>query len=169
MVVSGIILVSLPCVTHSFLKPRLGSTSNVDISVTKASALANAIGVMLIGFAPSRVSYICCLTVWTLGSGLRASLRSFITGMVESREAIEEIYLGIGMTETLGGMIATAGWSGVFAEVLGMSYWVMRVPFIVSSVLLVVVFGCVWMLRRFDTVLPAARGLMSDDDNDGMI
>lgn len=89
-----------------------------------------------------------------VGSGLGASLRSFCTGMMDSREAIEEIYLGIGMMETLANIISTAGWSAAFSEVLGLSYWVMRVPFLVSAFLLVVVFACVWVLGTFDKVLP---------------
>ncbi|KUJ06974.1 uncharacterized protein LY89DRAFT_726106 [Mollisia scopiformis] len=164
MVVSGIILVSLPYITHSLLKPRLGSSSSVDIFVTKASVLAHAVGVVLIGFAPSRVGFIFSMTIWTLGSGLGASLRSFCTGMMESREAIEEIYLGIGMMETLANIVSTASWSAAFSEVLEMKYWVMRLPFMVSSSLLVVVFACVWVLGRFDRVLPTmSEGLMNDD------
>ncbi|KAE8450394.1 hypothetical protein EG329_006468 [Mollisiaceae sp. DMI_Dod_QoI] len=166
MIVSGIILVSLPYITHNLLKPRLGSSSKVDIFVAKASVLANAVGVVLVGFAPSRVWFVFSLTVWTLGSGLGASLRSFVTGMMDSREAIEEIYLGIGMMETMANIVATAGWSGVFAEVLGMGYWIMRLPFIVSAVLLMGVFVCIWVLGRFDMVLlRTAEGFMSDDND----
>lgn len=171
MIVSGIILISLPFLTHSLLKPRLGSSSAVDISVAKFSVLVHAIGVVLIGFAPERKWFIFSLTVWTLGSGLGASLRSFCTGMMDSREAIEEIYLGIGMMETLANIVSTAGWSAAFSEVLGKRYWVMRVPFLVSAGLLGVVFVCVWVLGTFDKVLPLREGgvsegggLMSDDD-----
>lgn len=135
MVVSGIILVSLPNVSHNLLKPRLGSSSAIDIWICKASVLANAVGVVLIGFAPTRMWFIFSMTVWTMGSGLGASLRSYITGMMDSKEKIEEIYLGIGMMETLASIVATAGWSGVFAEVLGLNYWVMRLPFIMSSMI----------------------------------
>lgn len=168
MVVSGIILVSLPHVSHNLLKPRLGSSSAVDIWICKASVLANAVGVVLIGLAPTRLWFIFSMTVWTMGSGLRASLRSYITGMMDTKEKIEEIYLGIGMMETLASIVATAGWSGMFAEVLGLSYWVMRLPFILSSVILLCVFGCVWVLGNFDRVLPHAMevgGLMSDDND----
>ncbi|CZR63246.1 uncharacterized protein PAC_13143 [Phialocephala subalpina] len=168
MIVSGIILISLPYVSHNLLKPRLGSSSSVDIWICKASVLANAIGVILIGFAPTRIWFISSMTVWTMGSGLGASLRSFVTGMMDSKEGIEEIYLGIGMMETLANIIATAGWSGVFAEVLGLSYWVMRTPFLVSSVILMGVFGCVWVLGNFDKVLARvveAEGVIGDDND----
>lgn len=108
-----------------------------------------------------------------MGSGLGASLRSFCTGMMDSREAIEEIYLGIGMMETLANIVSTASWSAAFSEVLGLSYWVMRGPFLVSAVSLLVVFGCVWVLGTFDRGLPVRsgsvlgedEGLMNDDDD----
>jgi hypothetical protein len=56
MSVSGCLLLSLPLLSHHILKPRLVTTSSVDIFVTKASVLAIALGVLCMGFAPTRAS-----------------------------------------------------------------------------------------------------------------
>lgn len=107
------------------------------------------VGILCVGFAPGKVSYIMALTVWKLGHGLIDALRSYVTGLLERKEDVEQLYLGIGMMETLGGMIATAVWSGLFATVLGKGYLVSRLPFMVSSVILLSGYVCVWVLGRF--------------------
>ncbi|KAH9220143.1 hypothetical protein DL95DRAFT_456676 [Leptodontidium sp. 2 PMI_412] len=149
-VISAIILLTLPTISHKILKPRLGSSvSEVDLFVAKFSAVAHVVGILCVGFAPGKVSYIMALTVWKLGHGLIDALRSYVTGLLERKEDVEQLYLGIGMMETLGGMIATAVWSGLFATVLGKGYLVSRLPFMVSSVILLSGYVCVWVLGRF--------------------
>ena len=48
------------------------------------------------------------VTVYTMGCGMMDSLRGFVTGLIESKEALEELYLGIAMVETFEGIVATA-------------------------------------------------------------
>ncbi|KAG4437358.1 hypothetical protein IFR05_007164 [Cadophora sp. M221] len=150
MVISATILLTLPTISHKILKPRLGgSVSEVDLFVAKFSAVAHVLGILCVGFAPGKVSYILALMVWKLGHGLMDALRSYVTGLLETKEDVEQLYLGIGMMETLGGMIATAAWSGLFAKVLGKGYLVSRLPFMISAVLLLGGYVCVWVLGRF--------------------
>jgi hypothetical protein len=73
---------------------------------------------------------------------------------MENKEAVEQLYMGIGMVETMAGMVATASWSGDFSRVLGMGYWFLRAPFLVSSCILLLAFGGVCVLGRFDRELP---------------
>lgn len=101
------------------------------------------------GFAPEKVTYILALTLWKLGHGLVDALRSYVTGLLENKEDLEQLYMGIGMVETLAGMIATAAWSGLFAMVLGKGYFVSRLPFVISSVALLGCCACVWVLGKF--------------------
>jgi hypothetical protein len=151
MIVSGVLLLSLPTVSQHYLKPRLGgSTSNVDIFVTKASIIFAAVGILCMGFAPSRVTYILAVTTFTLGSAMDDSLRSFVTGLMENKEAVQQLYIGIGMVSTVGGMLATAVWTGVFSKVLGMGSWLVRIPFVVCSAILLTAFVFVCVLGRFN-------------------
>ena len=161
MMLSGVMLMLLPIITARFLKPRLGgSTSSVDLFMTKASVLAAVMGVICMGFAPTKAAYVAAVIIWTMGCGLTDSLRGFVTSKTECKDAVEELYLGIGMVETFGGMIATAFWSGLFSNVLGMSYWVSRIPFMLSSVILLGVFGCVCVLVKYNK---ASRTTEVDD------
>ena len=146
-VISSILFLILPTISHKILKPRLGgSVSEVDLFVTKFSAVAHVVGILCIGFAPTNASYVVGVTVWRLGHGLLDALRSYVTGLLENKEDIEQLYLGIGMVETLGAMIATAAWSGLFAKVLGQGYLLSRLPFMASSMILLGCCACIWML-----------------------
>lgn len=148
MIVSGIVLLSLPALTH-FLTRRthFASASTVDIFIAMLSILANALGLLLMAFAPTRVTYVAANGFFTLGCGVYDSLRSFVTGQV-SKEEIEDLYLGIAMMETMGSMFATVGWSGVLAEVLEKGYWLERIPFMGAAGVLVGVAGCMFVLGR---------------------
>jgi hypothetical protein len=165
MIIAGSLLLSLPLIS-SLLKPILGSTSRVDIFIAQTSVFANVLGLILMALAPSRETYVIAMAVWTLGVGLSDSLRSYVTGLLESKEAVEKLYLGIGMVETLGGMLATAFWSGILAEVLGKGYWLERIPFVASSAILVVVLGFVFVLGRFGRKLAGLDGDRNGNGND---
>ncbi|KAK0120854.1 hypothetical protein ONS96_011054 [Cadophora gregata f. sp. sojae] len=148
-VISAILFLTLPTISHKILKPRLGgSVLEADLFVTKFSAVAHVLGILCIGFAPTRASYILGVTIWRLGHGLMDALRSYVTGLLENKDDVQQLYLGIGMVETLGAMIATAAWSGIFAKVLGKGYLLSRFPFMADSVILFGCCACIWMLGR---------------------
>lgn len=109
------------------------------------------VGILCIGFAPTKVSYIVGVTVWRLGHGLMDALRSYVTGLLENKEDVEQLYLGIGMVETLGAMIATAAWSELFATVLKKGYLLSRLPFMETSVILLGCCACIRVLGRFES------------------
>ncbi|PBP28178.1 hypothetical protein BUE80_DR000964 [Diplocarpon rosae] len=151
MSVASAILLTLPTLSHCFLKPRLGgSILDVDLLVTKISTLAHSVGIIAMGFAPGRFSYILGITVWKLGFGMTDALRSYVTGLATSTEEVEQLYLGIGMVEMLAGILATASWSGIFSHVLGKGYLLTRLPFVGSSVVFFGCLACVCALGRFD-------------------
>lgn len=148
MIVSGLVLLSLPVLTR-FLTRRafFTSASAVDVLIAMSSILANALGLLLMAFAPTRATYVAAVGFFIFGCGVYDSLRSFVTGQV-SKEEVEDLYLGIAMMETMGSMFATVGWSGVLAEVLEKGYWLERIPFMGASGVLVGVAGCVFILGR---------------------
>jgi hypothetical protein len=129
LIISGSILLSLPYLSKSLLLPRLGSSSTVDHYLTSVSLAFAALGLSLMAISLNRFFYIGAITVFTLGSGLLDSLRSFATGLMGDKEEVENLYIGIGLVETLGGMAATAGWNWIFSEVLGAGWMLRRAPF----------------------------------------
>ena len=144
MIVSGAILFSLPTLTSKYLTPRLESSSAVDMLVSKSSLMFLFMGLGLRGVAPTRVYYVLALTISTLGAPVVDSLRSFSTGLISEKEDVEKLYLGISMVETIGGMIATAVWSGLFSNILGKGWILERMPF--WGCLLTI--GGVWLVLR---------------------
>lgn len=134
MIPSGAILLSLPYLSRKFLYPRLNNDSAlVDIFIVKISVAALAVGLLFMGFAPNKITYIAAITVWTAGIGWTDSLRSFVTSMVVDQAEIDKLYIGIGMIETVASMIGTAGWSAAYAKVVSEGWFVKRILFIVGS------------------------------------
>ncbi|CAL3971434.1 unnamed protein product [Diplocarpon coronariae] len=151
MSIASATLLVLPALSHRFLKPRLGgSILEVDLFVTKISTLAHSVGIVAMGFAPGRFSYILGITVWKVGFGMTDALRSYVTGLATSTEQVEQLYLGIGTVEMLAGIIATASWSGIFSQVVGKGYLLTRLPFVGSSVVFLGCLACICALGRFD-------------------
>lgn len=151
MSVAFLILLTLPAISRRFLQPRFGgSVLGVDLFVTKICTLGHCVGVIFMAFSPNRAGYILSITVWNLAYGMTDALRGFVTGVAKSKEEVEQIYLGIGMAEMIAGIVASAAWSSLFAEVLGSGYLLTRLPFVGSAV---VFFGCycfVCALGQFD-------------------
>lgn len=110
-------------------------------------------GLGLMSVAPNRICYVLALTVCTLSIPLSDSLRSFSTGLISDKEEIEKLYLGIGMLETIGGMIATALWSGLFSSVLGRGWILERIPFWGCLVIIGGIWFVLRMLARFGLVV----------------
>jgi len=77
------------------------------------------------------------------------SLRSFSTGIIGDGEEMEKLYLGIGLTETLGGMASSVMWTGLFSQVVGKGWWVERLPFWGVLVCMIAVGWAVVRLGRF--------------------
>jgi hypothetical protein len=51
---------------------------------------------------------VAAVAVYTMGCGLLDSLRGFVMDLIESKKAVEELYLGIAMVETFGAMVAAS-------------------------------------------------------------
>lgn len=91
---------------------------------------------------------IAAVVVGNFGAGTYDALRGFVTGLLGGKDEIEQFYVGIGITETVGGMLGTVAWSAVFREVVGSLPWVLRIPYGLCTVLMVGVLFCVVILGR---------------------
>jgi hypothetical protein len=100
------------------------------------------------------------LTVYTLGTPLPDSLRSFSTGLIGNKEDVEMLYLGIDMMETIAGMVSTALWSGLLSSVLGNGWVLERAVFWCCLGFMV---GAMFVLRNLEKY-----GLGTKQEGDGV-
>lgn len=129
MIVTASILLLLGPLSKRYLLPYLHTTASVDLSLSQISLSFAFLGLLLMALSPSRITYVLGITLYTLGSSFKDSLRSFTTGLLDGREKVERCYLGIGLVETVGAMAASAAWMGIFSAVVGKQWWVERMPF----------------------------------------
>ena len=147
--VSFVVLLSLPTLS-SIANPHFGGCSTkVDFFMVKASVIAWGVGVLLTALAPTRESLIAAVVIGNFGAGAYDAMRGFVTGLLGGKDEIEQFYVGIGIMETVGGMLGTVAWSAVFREVVGMRLWVLRLPYGLCTMLMVGALGCVVVLGRF--------------------
>ncbi|KAL7273446.1 hypothetical protein RUND412_003701 [Rhizina undulata] len=147
LLVSGLVLVSLPYISKRLLKPMLGSTRRTDLWVVKASLLINIVGALCIGFAPTKIFFVVSLTIYSTGAGLYDSLKSFATGFLR-REEITRLYVGISLVETVGSLIAGPLWSGIFSLALSVNFLGYGLPFWLCSLCFICAFTTVLFLER---------------------
>jgi FtsH-binding integral membrane protein len=57
------------------------------------------------------------------------SLRSYSTNLIDNKDEVQKLYLGIGLATTLGGMASSAMWSGTLSAALGKGWFLERAPF----------------------------------------
>jgi hypothetical protein len=148
MIVTALVLLSLPALS-TLLNTHYHNTSRVDITLTQFFLVFSFLGLLAMALAPTRAAYVAAITIYTFGSGVRDSLRSFSTGLLGGSGEVEKCYLGIGLVETLGGMAASGLWMGIYSGVVGRGWWLARMPFW-GALGGLVGMGCVvWRLRRF--------------------
>ncbi|KAE9371225.1 hypothetical protein N431DRAFT_491624 [Stipitochalara longipes BDJ] len=125
--VSFIVLLSLPTLS-SIVKPHFGGcSSKVDLFMVNASVIACGVGILFMALAPTRELLILAR----------------VSGLLGGKDEIEQFYVGVGIMETVGGMLGTVAWSAVFREVVGVAQWILRVPYGLCAVLMVGVLGCI--------------------------
>ncbi|KAI4198057.1 MAG: hypothetical protein LQ350_005498, partial [Teloschistes chrysophthalmus] len=109
--VSACILFALPSFRTIYLQPRM-STPEIDLLITKASLVANGVGVVGMGFhAPNAAFFIGALCVYTSGIGLADSLVAYGTLLLPPGPRVAEFYVWTGLIDTLATLIGAPAWS----------------------------------------------------------
>ncbi|KAL8688781.1 MAG: hypothetical protein Q9224_004800, partial [Gallowayella concinna] len=88
---SALALFSLPSLRRRYLEPRM-STEQVDLFITQMSLVANAVGMVCLGFSASAPFFILSLCLYTSGVGLADSLTSYGTSTLPAGEQIGDFY-----------------------------------------------------------------------------
>lgn len=130
--VSALVLFLLPTVRKLFLEPRM-STPRIDLLITQASLVANLIGMVGLGFSVSAGLFILSLCVFTSGTGLVDSLYAYGTLSLPAGEQITELYLRLGLVQTIAGLVGAPLWSMIFSLVLKSEVLPLGLPFWLSA------------------------------------
>ncbi|KAL8726068.1 MAG: hypothetical protein Q9166_006947 [cf. Caloplaca sp. 2 TL-2023] len=146
--VTSLALFALPSLRERFLEPRM-STAEVDLFITQVSLLANAVGMVCLGFAAPAAFFILALCVYTSGMGLADSLTSYGTFTLPTAERIGDFYVRIGLINTLASMAGAPIWSGLFSFILKHGILPLGTPFWACALLFGIGTGGVMVLNRW--------------------
>lgn len=125
------------------------STPEIDLLITKASLVANGVGVVGMGFhAPNAAFFIGALCVYTSGIGLADSLVAYGTLLLPPGPRVAEFYVWTGLIDTLATLIGAPAWSAVFSLVLRSDTPLLGIPFWMSAALFGIGVGGVVGLQR---------------------
>ena len=130
--VSAASLFALPSMRKRYLEPRFvtrGGSTAVDLFITQASLVANAIGIVGLGFSAGAPFFIFALCVYTSGTGLADSLTSYGTFMLPAGESVAEFYVRTGLVSTVAALIGGPLWSAVLSFVLRSEWMPLGTPF----------------------------------------
>jgi hypothetical protein len=154
----------MPYLSKHVLWPLLGSQKLVDFWVTRTSLCFNIIGIICVGISPLRAFYIISLGIYSLGSALPDSLRSFATSAVYNEESVRKLYVGISMVETIAGLVGTALWSSIFSAGIRKGGTALgKIPFFAAAGLFSFALCLSFVLY---TLVEKRRLRASDDNND---
>ncbi|KAL2148115.1 hypothetical protein VTH82DRAFT_2214 [Thermothelomyces myriococcoides] len=117
ILVNGTVLLCLPYFSKGVLRRRAGdSQDRVDFWITRGSLSCLLVGIVLIAISPWGVLYAASVVLYSFSPGPSDALRSFVTGaMDDDTEAVQRLYMGISMMETIAALGGTTLWSSIFA------------------------------------------------------
>jgi hypothetical protein len=125
-------LLILPAANHFFRK-RLGfGPKRSDLLLSRASAVAMALGFFFIALAPSIPLLVTALAVNTFGFGLTLFLRSLLTSLVESHH-VARLNTAVGVFDTVGLMIGSPLLAYLFEKGVELGRMWVGLPFLVCA------------------------------------
>lgn len=146
-----ITLQSLVCAIVLFLLQKLSlyllrsahmPSQQVDLNVSKFSALLFASGTLLMGVAPQSSAFVAAALLFSTGCGLYDCLKSYVTKSL-GKEQVPQYYLFLSVVETLGHLVGSKVWTTLFGVGLqmggmwqGLPYWVCSINFLLIYMVL---------------------------------
>jgi len=155
---SWLVLLSLPFFRRAFLAPHM-TVANTDIAIVQGSLGANIMGMISLGLSTSKIPYIAAISVYTSGSGLADSLRTYATLGLSPMEQVSDLYVRFSLTETLAGLLGPPLWTGLFGSVLKGGYLPVGLPFWICAAVFAGALTLTWSIKRLEDDL--WMGLMS--------
>ena len=126
--VSALVLLVLPTIRNLFLEPRM-STPHIDLLIIQVSLTASLIGTAGLGFSTSVAIFTVSLCIFTSGVGLVDSLYAYGTLSLPPGEKITELYLRLGLVQTISGLFGAPFWSLILSLVLKSRVLPLGLPF----------------------------------------
>lgn len=146
---SWLVLLSLPFFRRAFLAPHM-TVANTDIAIVQGSLGANIMGMIGLGLSASKIPYIAAISVYTSGSGLADSLRTYATLGLSPMEQVSDLYVRFSLTETLAGLLGPPLWTGLFGSVLKGGYLPVGLPFWICAAVFAGALTLTWSIKRLE-------------------
>ena len=126
--VSAVFLFTLPTYRQIYLEPRMCG-QQIDLSVTQMSLVANTLGMIMLGVSAPAWFFVLALCVYTSGMGLADSLTSYGTFTLPAGDSVAELYVHMGLINTIASLVAGPLWSALFSTILGSGKVPLGLPF----------------------------------------
>ena len=145
--VSALVLLMVPTLRRIYLEPRMG-VQQIDLLIMQGSLFANMLGVIALGVSAPAWFFVLSLCVYTSGILLPDSLYSYGTFSLPPGETVAELYVRLGLVNTVASMIAGPLWSTLFSLVLKSDALPLGLPFWLCAGLFGAAIAGVMVLRR---------------------
>ncbi|RPA79072.1 MFS general substrate transporter [Ascobolus immersus RN42] len=144
-----VFLVGLPYITHR-LRTRFGyKPVSIDVFVARGSCFVLAVGSFIMAIAPHFSVFILGTIVFASGFGIRLSLLSILTGLVDPK-VLASVYTVVTLVEGFGEMVAAPVLQESFAFGLRKGSTAVAAPWVIG---LVVYTGAFFLLGRIKTMV----------------
>lgn len=147
-IVSALTLFALPTLRKSYLEPRM-NTQQIDLFITQASLIANAIGVIGMGTSAPAGFFLLSLCIYTSGIGLADSLTAYGTMTLPPGENVSEFYMRTGLISTITALAGAPVWSAIFSTVVNSDALPLGLPFRLCAILFFMAIMGVTALKRW--------------------
>ena len=145
--VSALLLLMVPTLRRIYLEPRM-NVQQIDLLIMQGSLFANMLGAIALGVSAPAWFFVLSLCVYTSGILLPDSLYSYGTFTLPPGETVAELYVRLGLVNTVASMVAGPLWSTLFSIVLRSDALPLGLPFWLCAILFGAGIACVTVLKR---------------------
>ena len=145
--VSALLLLMVPTLRRIYLEPRM-NVQQIDLLIMQGSLFANMLGAIALCLYATAWFFVLSLCVYTSGILLPDSLYSYGTFTLPPGETVAELYVRLGLVNTVASMVAGPLWSTLFSIVLKSDALPLGLPFWLCAILFGAGIACVTVLKR---------------------
>ena len=145
--VSALLLLMVPTLRRIYLEPRMG-VQQIDLLIMQGSLFANMLGVIALGVTGPAWFFVWSLCVYTSGILLPDSLYSYGTFTLPAGDTVAELYVRLGLVNTVASIVAGPLWSTLFSMVLRSDALPLGLPFWLCAILFGAGIAGVTVLKR---------------------
>jgi len=141
-----IILLTVIPITHAYLVRKLDDPEKANVAVVKGSIVFHIVGVFIIGISPAPTGVFVGIFLAMLGSGIGASLLSFMTSIIHKDE-VGFLYTLLTFIGTIGGLAGTPSLQLALSKGIEIGGGWIGLPFYIATSMYVLGALVLWGLR----------------------